>query len=182
MNGQKTDVALIDQLGDEVARVAGPWLGAQAEPTGVVVFQGRVFRHDGQVDDPQRWHEVSTIVSDTPFGCPTCGVERTDYEGEPGRYLPECPSCGSQLRPLPVGLAQSAARQVMVSRDLLAACRSEIRAASGHWAQGFDRRGASIVKHDARGPGATCTTCSILELLDGVLHPAAQGEPVDGRS
>lgn len=174
MSGQMTDVALIDPMGDEVARVAGPWLGAQAEPTGAVVYRGRVYRHDGQAEVPQRWHEVPTIVVETPFGCPTCGIERSDYEGEPGRYLPECPGCESQLCPLPLGLAQSTARQVMVSRDLLMVCRSEIRAASGHWAQGFDGTGASIAKHDRRGPGGTCTTCSILELLDGVLHPAQE--------
>lgn len=177
------DVALVNRLGDEVARVAGPWLAAQPEPTGAVIWRGRVFRHDGQDEVPQRWHEVATIVTETPFGCPACGVERADYEGEPGRYLPGCPSCGSPLAPWPLGLVLAQARQVLVSRDLLTVCRAEIRAGSGHWAQGFDQTGASIVKHDTRGPGGTCTTCSILELLDAVLHPAAAQEVVgDGHS
>lgn len=39
--------------------------------------------------------------------CPKCKVERTDYEGEPDKYLPECPNCGSDLSPqinLPVSV------------------------------------------------------------------------------
>jgi rubredoxin len=30
--------------------------------------------------------------------CPTCGVERTDYEGL-GLHLAHCPSCGSLAEP-----------------------------------------------------------------------------------
>ncbi len=38
------------------------------------------------------------IVTDW-HACPTCQVERTDYEG-PGAYLPECPNCGSERAPV----------------------------------------------------------------------------------
>lgn len=31
--------------------------------------------------------------------CPDCGVERTDYEGPNGAYLPTCPNCGSRCPP-----------------------------------------------------------------------------------
>ncbi len=31
--------------------------------------------------------------------CPKCNVERTDFEGHPDLYLPECPNCGSTEPP-----------------------------------------------------------------------------------
>lgn len=37
--------------------------------------------------------------------CPTCGVERTDYEG-PGAHLPTCPNCGSDADPITVDEAE----------------------------------------------------------------------------
>jgi NMD protein affecting ribosome stability and mRNA decay len=34
--------------------------------------------------------------------CPDCAVERADYEGPDGAWLPICPNCGSQADPAPV--------------------------------------------------------------------------------
>ncbi len=161
------DVVLVDAVGGQVARVPRAALVAQGGVTDAIVWRGRVFRP--HVDEA--WHEAATVVVQTPYACPVCRVERTDYEGEPGRYLPECPSCGTVKPPLPVGLADEQGRWVAVPRDLVAALRSEIRASSGHWAQGFDGLDRSIVKHDRRGPGGTCVSCSLLELMDAYLHP-----------
>lgn len=38
--------------------------------------------------------------------CPNCKAERTDYEGEPDKYLARCPSCGSEASPVS-GAAQT---------------------------------------------------------------------------
>lgn len=185
-------VALVDHLGETVGSVPLAALAAQAEPTPVIVWRGRAFLRADAVSgvvppgtrevagvDLSAWQEVATLVAETPFGCAVCGVERTDYEGEPGRYLPDCPSCGSGKAPLPLGLARERGKQVVVPRDLMVACRSEIRAWSGHWADGFTGAGESIVQHDRRGVGGTCVTCSLLELLDGFLY---QGGRSDERS
>jgi hypothetical protein len=170
-----TDVVeLVDELGDQVATVPRVVLTAQGGATGAVVWRGRVFLDPDPSPGvvPPRLSETATVVVEMPFGCPVCGVERTDYEGEPGRYLPTCPGCGTGDAPLPLGLAREASRQVMVPRDLLTACRSEIRAATGHWARGFTGQGETIVQHDKRGPGGACVCCALLELLDGFLYQA----------
>lgn len=179
------DVALVDPDGTEMVRVAGAALAAQGSATEAIVWQGRVFEPDGPWSTAAGrpvWSQVSTVVFETPYACPVCRVERTDYEGEPGRYLPQCPSCGSQKPPLPVGLADEVGRWVPVPRDLLAAMRGEIRASTGHWAHGFDQLNQQIVQHDRRGVGGACVTCSLLELLDAYLHPG-RGDLVvpDGR-
>lgn len=62
---------------------------------------------------------------------------------------------------------------MVVSRDLLLAVRSEIRAASAHWAQGFTSGGESLVRHDTRMPDGACCTCVLLGELDAVLHPGS---------
>lgn len=31
--------------------------------------------------------------------CPSCRVERADYEGPARQWLPRCPNCGSALNP-----------------------------------------------------------------------------------
>lgn len=51
------------------------------------------------------------------------------------------------------------------------AARSEIRAATGHWAQGFTALGESITRHDRRMADGSCCTCALLALLDEYLHP-----------
>ena len=35
--------------------------------------------------------------------CPACRVGRDDYEGEPNKYLPTCPNCGSASPPVEIG-------------------------------------------------------------------------------
>lgn len=39
--------------------------------------------------------------TESPVGarCPACKIERTDYEGPDGAWLPECPNCGSKTDP-----------------------------------------------------------------------------------
>lgn len=69
---------------------------------------------------------------------------------------------------------------VAVPRDLLLAVRGELRAWTGHWAQGFTAAGEPLVKHDQRMPGGECLSCSLLGLLDQALHPAA-ATPEPGR-
>jgi NTP pyrophosphatase (non-canonical NTP hydrolase) len=32
--------------------------------------------------------------------CPVCYIERADYEGEPGKYLPRCPNCSTTVAPV----------------------------------------------------------------------------------
>lgn len=64
-----------------------------------------------------------------------------------------------------------------VPRDLLVAVRGELRAWTGHWAEGFTAGGESIVRHDARMPGGECLSCTLLALLDEALHPAAKRPP-----
>lgn len=73
---------------------------------------------------------------------------------------------------------------VSVPRDLLLACRGEIRAWSGHWADGFTALGESLVQHDRRMSDGSCLSCSLLEILDHALHgdgdpppPPAAAEP-----
>lgn len=185
-------VVMVDHAGEMVSTAPPQWLAAQAEPTPVIVWRGRVFLRADAVTGVappgtrevmgvalDAWQEVATLVVQTPFGCPVCGVERTDYEGEPGRYLPDCPSCGSSSAPQPVGLARQAAKQVLMPRDLAVALRSELRATTGHWAEGFTHQGEPIAKHDTRGVGGTCVTCSLLELLDRVLYQG-RGDGVAG--
>lgn len=46
-----------------------------------------------------RWHAVAPLHP--VFVCPSCTAERADYEGQPGKYLPTCPNCGSSLDPVP---------------------------------------------------------------------------------
>jgi hypothetical protein len=60
---------------------------------------------------------------------------------------------------------------VEVPRDLLVAVRGELRAWSGHWAEGFTANGQPLVQHDQRMDDGSCLSCSLLELLDGALHP-----------
>ena len=45
--------------------------------------------------------------------CPACLVERADYEGPDGAWLPECPNCGSHGNPEVVPHALRAALAVL---------------------------------------------------------------------
>lgn len=105
-------VVLRDFLGGEVARLRGDRFAGISGGAEAIVYRGRVFRlpspepDDGDVV----MVETSTVVLETPFVCPWCAVERADYEGEPGRYLPTCPNCGSGERPIPCGLSFNSGR------------------------------------------------------------------------
>jgi hypothetical protein len=163
------------ESGDRLDRIVGP---GQLE---TVVWRGRVFQWDEVVpprDRPAVWREVRTVSVETPMACPGCGVERTDYEGEPGGFLSGCPNCASDAHPVPVGLADVPGEGVWVPRDLLTVVRSEIRAETGHWAEGFTAAGAPIARHDIRGPGGSCVVCQLLQLLDAYLYPGREAAGV----
>lgn len=178
---------LVDVNGAEVATVPAAAFTA-VQPWTDVVWRGRVFRHTGRISRGDgalvmRFSEVATLVLETPYVCPACGVERADFEGMPSGFLDGCPNCAADRTPVPLGLEDQQARVTTVPRELLAAMRGELRSATGHWAAGFTGLGESITKHDKRMDDGSCATCALLSLLDGYLYQAAQPEAVvgDGR-
>lgn len=55
---------------------------------------------------------------------------------------------------------------VVVPRELLLACRGELRHATGHWIDGFTSDGNPIAHHDTRMPDGECLVCVLLGVLD----------------
>ena len=62
-------------------------------------------------------------------------------------------------------------------RELLVAVRGELRALTGHWAQGFTAGGEPLVTHDRRMPDGGCLPCHLLAVLDAALHPGHPSLP-----
>jgi rubredoxin len=168
---------LVDVAGTVVGRVPATAFTA-AVPWTDVVWRGRVFRHTGRAEHGgervHRFSEQHALVLETPYVCPACGVERTDFEGLPGGHLILCPDCGAERTPVPLGLEDEQARVTTVPRELLAAVRGELRSATGHWAAGFTALGEQITKHDRRMDDGSCATCALLGLLDSYLYQAAE--------
>ncbi len=64
----------------------------------------------------------------------------------------------------------------LLPRELVVAMRAEIRALTGHWAQGFTSGGMDLTRHDNRMPDGTCLPCSLLAELDAVLYADADAQ------
>jgi len=96
--------------------------------------------------------------------CPDCKVERTDYEGEPSKYLEKCPNCGSKSDPVD-GAASSEPPSWACKRGVATSMTGWIALNAERLMTNGMRQAAS---RRSSGPAET------VELLLGVSHYATQ--------